>query len=281
VTTLKGPAWYFDEGVYLETIYDEDYGAIQRDGPEEYKSNITINTKCIYISDPSFDNLDSFSKRIAIKLKFVLNNFSTGTPVVLPYAALLGTSGKARILQTADIEAVANLHTLKKQSYRIKPKADRETISTYYKVVSKTCDNNPTLFFTLERFNSCLTRSEIFDRIVDVTISLESLISGTQELRHRFALYNSFIAESEVQPRLDAFDLFVALYDARSGIVHGDVSSKDKEKLLTRVRNNWDEILRLATASINYHLLFLYERNKAEWDRHLKHLVFGRDSRIV
>jgi hypothetical protein len=249
VTTFRGPTWYFDEGVFLDTIYDEDYGAFHRDGLDEYyKTSIDIRTTCLYLNDPDFDDLVTYSKRIATQIKFVLNNFAAGTPVVLPYAALIQVSGKARVLDIVDIEAVANPHAIRRQTYKLRPASDRETISNYYKVVNKCCQDHPTLLFALERFNSGLTRHEILDRIVDVTISLESLISGTQELTYRFALHNSLIAESKPEARRDAFDLLHNLYIVRSGIVHGDIASKDKEKALKAVVENWEKTLRLASS---------------------------------
>jgi len=273
---------YFDEGVFLETIYDEDHGAFLRDDIDKYyKTSINIQTKCLYLNDPNFDDLVAFSKRIATMIKFVLNNFAVGTPVVLPYAALIQVSGKARVLEIADIEAVSNLHTFQQKTYRLRSASDRETISNYYKMVVKCCQDNPTILFALEKFNTCLTRYEIYDKIVDVTISLEFLISGTQELTYKFALYNSFIAESQPAARCDAFELLHSLYSARSGIVHGDIASKDKEKTLKTVTDNWEKVLRLVRAALNYYLIFLHERSKNDWDRHLKNLVFGLESRVV
>src|SRR5205085_7771214 len=123
--------------------------------------------------------------------KFALNNFSSGTsPVLLPYAALMTVNDKtrkSRVMEVIDLEAVANFHTLRGQPYKVRSGATTEAVSGLYKVVDKACTAHPPAIFTLERFNTCLTRANQIDQIVDTSISLESLISGTHELSFRFA----------------------------------------------------------------------------------------------
>jgi hypothetical protein len=154
-------------------------------------------------------------------------------------------------------------------------------LAANYKAVNKTCAENPTVLFTLERFNSSLLRPEMFDKIVDITISIESLITGKDELRYRFSLHNAFVAASQPQAREEAFSLLQSLYDARSAIVHGDIDSKDNKKAIAKATEKWPDIVRLAKATINYYLLFLGEHKKSEWNEHLKRLVFGLDQRLI
>jgi hypothetical protein len=213
-------------------------------------------------------------------VKFALNNFSTEAPVLLPYAALLNVNAKtrkSRLIEFVDLEAVANLYNLKKQTYKVRAGSTSESVSSLYKVLDKACSNNVSAVFTLERFNSCLTRANILDQIVDASISLESLISGNAELSFRFALYHSFISEAEPEKRAIAFEHFKNLYSARSGVVHGDV----KEKILKKVVDNWSEVMRLTRASINYYLLFLFLKDPKDWDEHLRRLVLGLDNLIT
>lgn len=170
---------------------------------------------------------------------------------------------------------------MKEGAFQLTANATREVLSATYKAVTKTCTEHPAVLFTLERFNSSLIRAETFDKIVDITISMESLITGKDELRYRFSLHNAFVAASDPQAREDAFSLLQSLYDARSAIVHGDVDSKDNKKAITKATDNWLDIVRLAKATINYYLLYLGEYNKNEWNDHLKRLVFGLDKRLI
>jgi hypothetical protein len=280
VTTFKGPPWYFDNRTFLATIYVEDHGAFFSKADERYIGDIKIDTKCIYVDDPEFDNFRDFAKTISAKLKFALNNFSSDAPVLLPYAALLNVNDrtrKSRVIEVVDLEAVANLRELRKQAYKVRVGSTSEGVSGLYKVLDEACRNNSAAIFTLERFNTCLTRANILDQIVDASISLESLISGNAELSFRFALYHSFISEVEPDKRSTAFEHFKNLYSARSGVVHGDV----KEKVMNKVINNWQEVMRLTRASINYYLLFLFLKDPKDWDEHLRRLVLGLDKPIT
>lgn len=276
----RGPAWYFDDGVLLDTIYDEDFAAFHRDSNDAYTGPITARTKCIYISDIPSEELAIIAKTYATKIKFVLNNFSIAEPPLLTFAALVNFSEKSRIVEVTSFES-PDLEKLKHGTFRLSPGSNREVIRANYTAINKSCTANPTTLFTLERFNSSLLRSEIFDKIVDITISMESLIEGKDELRYKFSLYNSVVSESDPNRRFDAFGLLQSLYDARSAIVHGDVESKDSKKAIDKTKENWPEVVRLAKATINYYLLFLGERTKNDWNLHLKRLVFGLDKRLI
>lgn len=280
VTTFKGSPWYFDDKTFLGTIYVEDHGAFFSKNNDRYSGDIRIDTKCVYIEGPDFTDLQSFARTVSAKVKFALNNFSVNAPVLVPYAALLTVNSKnrkSRISEIVDLEALANFDELRTQDYRVRAGSKSEAISGLYKVLDKACDVKSAAVFTLERFNTCLTRASVLDRIVDACISLESLISGSAELNFRFALYHSFISEKEPAKRDAAFAHFKNLYAARSGVVHGDV----REAVMKKVTDNWSEILRLTRASINYYLLFLFLRKPEEWDEHLRRLVLGLDTRIT
>jgi len=280
VTTFKGPPWYFDDKTFLGTIYVEDHGAFFTKGDDRYSGDIKIDTKCICVDDPEFDDFNTFAKTTSAKLKFALNNFASSGPVLLAYAALMNVNAKtrkSRVTEIVDLEAVPNLHEIRKQTYKVRAGSNSEGVSGLYKVLDKACRNSPAAVFTLERFNTCLTRANIHDQIVDASISLESLISGTAELNFRFALYHSFISEPDSNKRAEAFEHFKNLYSARSGVVHGDV----KDKVMKKVTDNWSEVMRLTRASINYYLLFLFLRDPKDWDEHLRRIVLGIDKIIT
>jgi hypothetical protein len=194
-TTFDGPVWYLDDGLCVDTIYDEDFGAFHRDELEEfYRASINIRTTCIYIANAEVVvDFKSYAKNIAVPLQFVFNSFAADKPIAIPYAAIIDFDKKAHIREIVDIEAIANLHALQQQSYRMRPDTEPATVSEYYKVVRKCCTDYPPLTFALDRFSSSLGGGNLFDRIVDITISLESLISGSQDLKFKFALLNSLI----------------------------------------------------------------------------------------
>jgi hypothetical protein len=285
VNAFDTATFYFDDTTYIKEINDEDYAAFFKIEDGGYNSEIKTNTKCIY-SDFDSNDFGDYARQIATKLKFVMNNFSSEIPLLMPYAALIRLSeGKSNITEFADVEAIASTHKFKEQAYEIKEGFTRDSVSELYKVVDSVCKKYKQTIFTLERFNSCLTRVESYDSIVDVTISLESLIAGNQDLKFKFALYHSLIAESESERRFNAFSLLGKLYDARSKIVHGDTDSKDAKKSLTYIKDNWGEIIRLSRSSINYYLFYIFDKleidSKKEWDLHLNRLIYGLENRVV
>jgi hypothetical protein len=277
-TAFDIPTWYFDETSCLDTIYDEDFAAFHRDEvPEFYRGAIGVQTTCVYIIEPQGGNLEKIIQQTATQFKYVLNTFSADIPIAIPFAMLVAVDAKAHVQRIWDLEPSTNIHSLRQKEFRLKPDTDASTVSEFYKIVQNSCGKHSPLLFTLDRFNSSLTRSNLFDRIVDMTISLESLLSGKEELRFKFALYNSFIAAATPDERWDHFKILLKLYDARSGIVHGEADNKT----IDYIDENWAEVVKIASASLNYHLIFLNSKPRGSWDEHLKHLVFAKTERMV
>src|SRR5437764_14682077 len=100
VTTFRGPLWSIAEGISLNTIYDEDYGQIYSCGREECRAVVSPSTKCIYVMDPDDADPLKFAKNTATKLKVVLNSFSTGIGIVLPFGFVTSTARKTKLVET-------------------------------------------------------------------------------------------------------------------------------------------------------------------------------------
>ncbi len=111
------------------------------------------------------------------------------------------------------------------------------------------------------------------DSIIDLTISLESLIEGISELRYRFALYNSWVAEKAPDRRQNAYHLLLKLYDARSRMVHGSSADKN-DKIIKPTIENWPELISIAKNVLGYYLLFLYKNSLEDWYHHFKGFKF-------
>jgi hypothetical protein len=259
---------------------DEDYGVLYSGVEEEYRSLITPKTECIYLDCESLPiNLDDFVRKQVRKVLSVLNILSNNNPAVFTFAAILDSNPQLRLLNIIDLEAMANLHRLRTQEYRLKTGVTRDLVSKTYRVIDYVCDHaSQKIFITLDRFNSSLTRASWADKIIDITISLESLIEAKNELRFKFSLYLSFVVASTSVDRQNAFALLRDLYDARSAFVHG---SSDSQKVIDKVINNWDEISQIVKAAINYYMFFLFSTKSISWNEHLNQLIFGLEKRIV
>lgn len=72
----------------------------------------------------------------------------------------------------------------------------------------------------LRRFNQMYSRDKDEDRIIDLTIALEScLLTGMDELRYRLALRGAALLSKQKDPKVTQ-SLLRDIYDARSKIVH-------------------------------------------------------------
>lgn len=134
---------------------------------------------------------------------------------------------------------------------------------------------------SLNRINWFLTKSDFEDSIIDLTIALESLIPGKDELRYRFSLYLAFITESDSTRRIDTFKLFRTLYDTRSRIVHGGEHDAPSQRNEQKLKESWDELKRLSLLAMNYYLYFLSAERPDTWHEHLQSLILAGAARVV
>lgn len=292
ITTFRGPVWHLGAGVYCRTIADEDFGALWRyfgDDGEQYKSLVGPGTKCVYIDGTAFkrevasEELVDLARSQAVLVQSVLNLLSTGNPVVLSFAAILSVGRRTNVADIVDLEPVAEMHIVKAQRYRMGRSATQELAYETYRIVSEVVDRNPHVFVTLSRYNSSLTRASDDDRIIDITISLESLIRERHEIRFKFAIYLSFVVERSPEDRMKAVRALTALYDARSGLVHGTPGDRNVQRAREDVLGNWNYISEVAKSAIIYYLLYLSSEPErgVPWTEHLKRLVVGVDTPIV
>jgi hypothetical protein len=195
-----------------------------------------------------------------------------------------GISEPIKVLSIIDLDPVANIHYFKSKHYKLKPSATQGRINQFYRVVCEVANKYSQVYVTLSRFNTCLTRATTNDSLIDITISLESLIREKHELSFKFSTYLSFIIGETPQERFDALKELTNLYNARSGIVHGTPEDKESIKAIKQVANNWDCIVVLTKKAITYYVFYLYSEihntQQAPWKDHLKRLMLGIDSRL-
>ena len=115
-------------------------------------------------------------------------------------------------------------------------------------------EHNKYLNIALRRFNLSYTRNLLEDRLIDLTISLEStmLAEERDELKYRLALRGSFLLRNICPPE-ETNRILKKMYDVRSKVVHSgetinDSLKKDKshscENFLSQVGNVTRKILK-------------------------------------
>jgi len=298
---FEEPVWNLADKVSCRTIPDTDYGAIWRylddKDDEQYRSWFDPKTKCVYFHQSpvsgEMDKIAEYAREQAILVQALFNLFSDSDPIVMAFAVVIDVAEEGEHTDSAaplnvtgiiDLEPVANVHQFKRYQFRLKPTATQERLNQFYRVVCDVAKKYPEVYVTLSRFNAALTRAVESDRLIDITVSLESLIREKNELSFKFSTYLSFIIGKNAQERLDAFRLLSGLYSARSGIVHGTPEGKDSKKALKLVSENWEKIIISAKAALTYYVFYLYSQTTNEvqtsWKDHLKRLMLGSDRRL-
>ena len=99
----------------------------------------------------------------------------------------------------------------------------------------------------LERWDATAEHWTPEDRLIDAVIALENLLlpEQTQELRFKFALRGAWVLGQAGQARRQWYDRFIALYDARSAVVHGSQpNTKFRQKDPRHLHQDAEDALR-------------------------------------
>ena len=280
VTLIPGPPILLSNDFSIEKISDDEFSAFFRDAREEIKSNLDINsTKCIKIQCNNPDN--QAIKIFRTKSVFTLNILSDGNPMVTSWAGHLTGEKKKYLKNITDFESLAAFHKISSKPYKIGLTTKRETIIQFFQVVDKAIESSSSVIFTLEKYNSSLLRDDFFDRLIDSAICFETMMPGNTELVFRLSQSIAFIVGSNPQERLEIYDNMKKLYDVRSKLVHGDLSSKSIERKISDVQTNFSIFEKYLKSAVTYYIMFLSSHKKDEWENHIKEIVIGTQNKII
>jgi hypothetical protein len=280
VLLIQGPPILLSNDYSIEKISDDEFSAFFRTASEEIKANLNLNTtKCIKVKckDPDKDKIRS-SRTKAV---FTLNIFADSNPIVTSWAGHLVGDKKINLKSITDFESLAAFHKISGKTYKFISRTKRETIIQFFQIVEKASISNPSVLFTMEKYNSALLRDDFFDKLLDATICFETMMPGNTELVYRLSQNISFIAGSSATEKLEIFDNMKKLYDVRSKLVHGDLKSKGTDKKIKEVQDNWSLFEKYLKSTVTYYLLFLSTNKKEDWENHLKEIVLGTQNKII
>ena len=269
------------ESTTIKPVEDAHFSRIIHSAPERYQTLLKPKTKCAYVALKDGEEVEKRLRDASILVRFTMNFMCETGPLIFAFGLYAEEIKKFRPLEYFDIPAGAERKDLAAIKYKIRPGSTADTIKKYHSTVEAAVTKHPGAILALNRMNWFLTKDEFEDRIIDLTIGLESLIPGKDELRYRFSLYLAFITEPDPAKRLENFKLFRALYDTRSRIVHGGDHDKQSEKSEEIVREKADDLKRLSLSAINYYLFFLSSNVPANWQQHLQELVLASAPRAV
>jgi len=280
--TYKGPTtWYLSDNITVETITEEDFGLVFSYKNSEYLSFLKGKSKCIRIENIDPKKSEQIAKDESSKISFLFNYFKEDDPLTLSFAIQITKKRKPKLDKIFDLPVISETRFRVKNPYRIRKGIKRELITSFYRVIDDVHEKQKGLILTLSRFNSALFRKNPYDKIIDITISLESLIRGGSELRYKFSLYNALVSEEKKKLREDAFLTLKLLYDARSAIVHGaQISQKTIDKTIQPTLDNWEKIVEIAERALGYYLLYMHDHEIDQWYEHQNNIALGVENRI-
>lgn len=270
----QGLVWQLADDVRLSRLDDGDLAAIHREGEDDISKLAMASQAIIYCDIDQEAALDAI-RLVAEGVRFTLNVFRKDKPAILGFALEFAGVRRMRLLRVHDLSTSLEIFTPRSSTFEFKPSTSVGSLAAHFGAVRKVLASQTTALIAVERFNWCLLRQSKQDKIIDLAIALEALIPGRDELRFRFAMYNSLFAEPDPSKRLAAFKSLQTLYDARSVLVHG--SGDSGQKSVTASLGNWESLVQLASLAINYHVLFCAVNGSDAWEEHLKSLALRTD----
>lgn len=269
---LRGPSHYLDDSTRIDKLTDAEFGLVSKT-PPEYAGRFETEHRCIFVDLKKSNEIETATTQVATKLRYVLNNFMDSHPLLLEFAVYVEKNEKTgSYSKPKSINLGEDPGTLKKSitPFKVKTGTRREDVSQFYVLVQEVCAKYQRLHLTLGRFNSALTRAKLTDRIIDATISLESMVQDDKnELSFKFALFNAFAGVRDPKKRMEAFDLLKKLYNTRSTIVHGAGDETKEQKLVSEIDAKWPEIEEITRRTINEFIFYAKDNDPKKWTNHL------------
>lgn len=270
VTLFKGPIFWLDELCSLRSVGPEDLGIIKTKTEIYVAEQVIADAKCLYVNLDGVANPEGACIDAIRRIEYVLNGVR-GRGIVAPeYLFIFREDRKRKLEKFKHVETYGN----GKDNFKLKDGVDKNSISGFFKYLGKATASEPKLIFTIGRFNQAVRRESIEDRIVDLSIAIESLLGAQSEISYQFSLFSSLAATDDINKRKEYFDRFKSLYAARSAIAHGTDS-----KSLKPVIDDIDAYESCCRNVINYAVFWLAQGKKMnDFSGHLKAMAMGSES---
>lgn len=283
IVGLIEPTHSLDDNVFVRTLTAEEYGTIAQ-AKLDAGANIDAKAPALFVRYA----IDGAQERQAVGLSalgvlYALNHVRASSPASFEFAFYLELKGDriSRLVDCAAVETNEFARAATSADYGIVAEFEPSALSPFVRLIANGLAKLPRLQITLQRYYNSLMRRSLADRVVELTIALESLISSEKtELRFRFSLLLAIAAHDDPSKRSSAYRLLQKLYDARSGIVHGSGKASDLKKLLVYLERDWADLDALARQIINYFLVFTEENDPATFNGHLVDVIVGTKVRI-
>lgn len=257
---------FLDERISVRGFTPEHIVAIQA-RRKTAAQHVHPGAKCILLASGNAEASIQEIERLSLHATFILNFFAkAGTVNCGPCFSIkhVRTHSVSKIFKSAPLSYDYS------PTYSIDPTTDPLKIKSLYEGIQSAVDKERGLNLSLHRFNSALSRIELHDRLIDMSICLESIFNAQTEISFRFALYNSLLAEDDPKERYTLFLLLKRLYKERSNAVHGNTAADS-----TWINANWPTIIKIAKLALLKKIDYLSGAQTDSWQTHLDKLALG------
>jgi len=269
-----------DSSTHVRRADQSEFYALHSRGDDVVRANFRTDTRWLVLEQPKATALEQHVRNVATISSLVFNYFGDDQPLLLGHAVVYELNADVlSVCSEIDIQQVmpgnASECCYKLNALKV------DAAIAFYAVSQRVCEAHPPALFTLDRFNMAFCRQSFFDKIVDATICLESMIPFDGELSYRFCLFHSLLYSVDPGKRNETFNLLNDLYKARSGIVHGDVHATARKKSIQSIEKGWVVILDIMRKSLAHYFLFLGDQKADDWKQYLSSLALGSEPKYA
>jgi hypothetical protein len=274
---LKGPVCYFSDEHHLAQINETDFGIVLTACPDDYRGALSGRFRCVY-----YDADDGISDEKILQngqlIAFTLNYFSSLDALYFPLAIKIEKLGrKSRALFKLERQSQL-LSPPDSLNYRLMHGTTVAELRKLFSLANAAMKAAPRARLMITRFNSALRRSELEDKIIDLSVALETMLDDNTEISFKLSLYLAFICQ---QDKPAAYELFKSFYDVRSRIVHGALHQQRAQRGVEEMGQRLPEVIKLSKAAMLYYFSYLGQNDPATWGKHCLGLVLGSEQVIV
>lgn len=277
--TYRGPSWWIADGLQFRSLSNHEARFICENTPGGFEHRVEPDQKVLVLTNLQqgpYKQVKASQRievnNIALCSQVVLNLVADADPIIIPYGVVLSEAFTTQLRGVYEFEVWGDTLALRRKRYRIKKGIYRREIQALYGMAISALKRSPEIEITLSRFHSALLKGNSHDKLIDLTISLESLVPGGGEFRFRFPYFLSLVIEKDISERKGVFNDLRNLYDARSALVHG---SPDRGSSVDQAINNWDRLVTFAKHCVLYRIQFECEVTDTKWKEHLTDLSYG------
>lgn len=128
------------------------------------------------------------------------------------------------------------------------------------------------MYITAHRFVRSARAENSADRVMDLCISLESLLDHQTEVSFRFSISLARVIGKKGAVSEKNAALLADLYEARSKLAHGDPAAG---KLVRTLEPRFPEVYALAKELLTTYVLYVSEHSRDEWKTHIHNCLYS------